>query len=574
MQKERKRIYKLITRLGNIQVFDPACGSGNFLLVAYEYIKDLEIECLELLEDLEGQGVMRYSNVSLDNFRGIEIDHFGVKLTRLLLCVKQAQKIVQMNRRLGNVSEKVNLLPLEGIKQGNSIQEEWDYNRDKEIYLVGNPPFRGVSWLTDDQRNDMVKVFGSAIGDYVLCWFKLACQYMENRKNVSGGLISTSSICEGNKVLDTWKKLLIEDIEISFAYSSFQWSNKATNNAGVSCVVIGLEHKSDKKKFLVDRSNIKQETDIISPFLKPYHPPESWNKSSNMLCDWLPACTGGVNLHDGGTLQIKNIEEYKRIIQDFPESKKYLRRFMNGHDLINGIVKYVLWISDKELEEAKDIPWINNRLEGCKKFRYSSSGMDTQKFKDKPHLPIAYNAMKKQTHNTLAWGVITSEKRKWLIADFYGSNVIFTNKCFVIQEAPIWMLSLIGSAMHMIWTKEFGGRLCERISYNNSSVWNTFPFPNLNNYEDSRDKLESLSKELMKSREIHHYNGLDLGEMYDDYNKKTMPDDIKNIHQQIDEVIEEVYLKELGREEPFKDDLDRLKAMFEYYETLKAYTLS
>ena len=537
MQKERKRIYKLIARLGDITIFDPACGSGNFLLVAYEYIKDLEIECLELLEDLEGQGMMRYSNIFLDNFRGIEIESFGVKLTRLLLCVKQMQKITKMNQRLGNINEKVNLLPLEGIKQGNAIQEDWDevcpYNRDKEIYIVGNPPYKGNAYISDEQRNDMIKVFGKALGDYVLCWFKLATQYMENRKNVASSLISTSSICEGSKVLQTWKKLLIDDIEISFAHTSFPWSNKATNNAGVSCIIIGLEHKSDKKKFLVDRSNIKQETDIISPFLKPYNPPASWEKRSKMLCHWLPICMLGVKLKDGGALQIDNLKEYQRIIQDFPESKKYIKRYMSGSDLIKGTFRYVLWISDNELEETKKI--------SC---------------------------------NTLAWGRVTSEKRKWLIADFYGSNVIFTEQCFVIQEAPIWMLSIIGSAMHMIWTKEFSGRMGEGLRYNNSSVWNTFPFPDLNKYKDHRNKLESLSKELIRVRERHIEKGLDLGQMYDDYNKKTMPNDVKNIHQQIDTVIEEVYLTELGREEPFKDDLDRLKAMFEYYETLKAYTLS
>ncbi len=561
---ERDRLNKLLERISKIRVFDPACGSGNFLIIAYQELRKLEMRIFLRLDELEGGQITHRwgTGIKLSNFYGIEIADFAAETAKLSLWITE----YQMNQRFKMLfGETRNPFPLvEGghIIHDNALHRDWHEvcpppeDETVETYIVGNPPYLGAKWQGKDQKDDMHRIFGEFTKnyknlDYVAAWYFKAADYCQ-RQNAQSALVATNSICQGEQVALLWPLIFDLGIEIGFAHQSFKWKNLATNNAGVICVIVGLRKKSNDKKILF-HDDVARAVSNIGPYLIEMSD-VIVRKSTNPL-NGLPQINYGNMTVDGGHL-ILSAKEREDLIKDYPESETLVRRLYGSQELVKGIERYCLWIKDEQLKLANSIPIIAKRIAACKKMRLESKRQATRDLSDNSHR-FGFISSEHKDHAIIIPRLTTST-RPYIQAGILNSSEMPNDQVYTIADAPMYMFSVLSSLLHIIWIKSVCGYFKTDYRYSNTLGYNTFPIPSLSS--DQKTELEEHAWAIIGARDAHP--GKTIAWLYD---PKTMPQNLRDAHRALDDALEKIYI---GR--PFKDDTERLEHLFKMYEKMVA----
>ena len=578
------RLSAFLQRVGRIRVFDPACGSGNFLILAYKEMRALEMEAMRRL------AAPRLSGIALEQFFGIEIDDFACQAARLGLWIAKYQCDQQMELDLG---QRTDFLPLQKagvIKRGNAAEQDWldvcPAEKEAETVVVGNPQFRGSSYWSPDQKADMARVFKGRVKnwgnlDYVTLWFAKARDYAL-ATSAPFAFVATNSIVQGVQVPELWPHL-IESLEIRFAHRSFKWSNLAVHNAGVTCVIVGMALKSGRTEIVPDRrydliddlgalgsasrstvlppkrlfdGDTVRDVDVIGPYLAP-GTTVIVAKAGKPLAPDLEPMAFGNKPTDGGNL-ILDRSERDMLLNAHPDAARFIRRLYGSQELMKGIERYCLWVGDDEVEEARSIAEIERRFAAVARDRSAEEASDISKaFADRPHRFLQRPGA--ATSHTIMVPAITSEDRGWLPVAIMDHENIINNKVYGLFDGAIWQAAVLSSRLHRLWLETVGGRLKEDPSYSNQLVWNTFPLPSLS--DRRKADLEEHWWAIDLARKEAGF-GQSLGELYV---PGTMPRSLRRAHEELDATMETIF-----GSRRYRSDADRIEHMLQLYERMAA----
>ncbi|MFL0684612.1 MAG: class I SAM-dependent DNA methyltransferase [Algoriphagus aquaeductus] len=561
-----KKLNELLYRLSKIKIFDPACGSGNFLIIAYKELRKLEILILKERAKLSGKagsGSLNFggdyvSQISLANFYGIELDDFAHEIAQLSLWLAEHQMNVEFFKEFGQTSPTLPLKESGHIVHGNACRIDWETvctkSPDSEVYILGNPPYLGFQERGVEQKKDMDLVF-KGLGnvkrlDYIACWFKKATDFVEGNFICKFSFVSTNSISQGEQVSLIWPYIFEKNLEIEFAHQSFNWGNSAKNNAGVTVVIIGVSRKSTGQKFIFQDFTVKS-VKSISPYLIEGSHTILFQRPSS-ISNFPEAVLGSSGI-DGGHL-ILTPEERIEFINEDSRSEKFIKEFIGGGDFLNGIQRYCLWIPDEEVHQAEAILNINNRIQKCREFRLTA-GRDAQKAASVPH---RFFYRKHTDGKAIIFPMTSSGRRNYLPIGYSNKNAIVSNGAFVIYNPPTFLFGVISSKIHCLWMSVTSARMRNDYRYSVNLTYNNFPFPTLS--EERKVEINQCVFRILEEREKHPEKT--LAELYD---PDKMPAGLRAAHQANDEVIERCY-----RSKPFESDEERLEYLFKLYEKMIA----
>ncbi len=549
----------LIKRISKIKFFDPACGSGNFLIITYKEIRLLEIKILEKITDLEGIApTIKWTDIQLSQFYGIEIDDFAHEMAILSLWLAEHQMNKVFEERLFDYGKSKDILPLKEagqIKQGNATRVDWNsvcpISTTDEVYVIGNPPYLGYSRQDENQKEDMKIVFSRVNNykklDYIACWFYKATNYIHNT-NAKYAFVTTNSITQGEQVALLWPLVLSKGQEIDFAHQSFKWTNNAKGNAGVTVVIIGIRNNCTEDKFLFNQ-NLKQNVKNISPYLT--NTGNQFVSARNKPLSNIKEIGYGSSALDGGNL-ILSPEEKEDLVNQYPSVKKFLFKLMGSQELIKDIERWGLWVTKEEYEEAQKIEPLRKRFDNVEIFRLNSKRKPTI---EAAQFPYRFGEPRFIKGEVLLIPKVSSELREYLPIGYF-SDIIVMDKAFPIYKASPYLFGILSSRMHNIWIKAVGGKLETRLSYSSSICYNTFPFPDITTKQ--KENLNLYVFAILDERAKHPSKT-----MAQLYNPSTMPKGLLQAHQELDTAIEQCY-----RLQPFKNDTERLEYLFKQYEEM------
>lgn len=555
------KLKQLLDRISKIKVFDPACGSGNFLIIAYKELRKIEMAVFKALDEVSRQKVMFMSNIKLSQFHGIEIDDFAHEIALLSLWLTEHQMNQAFRNEFGYSAPTLPLKDAGHIVHGNSLRLNWDAichkTKDDEVYVCGNPPFLGKGDRNSSQTSDLEYVFGSANGvknlDFVTCWFYKAANYVAN-SHAESGLVSTNSICQGEQVGVLWPLIFNMNVFIRYAYQTFQWTNNAKSNAAVHVVIIGMSSSSTNKLLYTNHDGAWHAKSVsnIGPYLTEFGklPLTSRKKPISQA----PEMLFGSMPNDGGHLLLDS-HEYKVLTEMYPESKKLIRPLLGSEEFLHNKERYCLWL-DGDSNEWKSIPPISERVDKVRQARLESTRASTKALANTPHL---FGEIRHPRNGSyILVPQITSERRVYVPIAFISANTISSNRNQTIPHATLFDFGIIQSTMHMDWMRAVCGRLESRFNYSASIVYNNFPWPESSG-QRSKD-IEVLAENLILIRE--DYPDKTLAQLYD---PDLMPSPLLAAHQALDAAVEKLY-----RDKPFKDSSERLEHLFARYEKLVA----
>lgn len=577
-KNEPKKLFELLHRLSKLKIFDPACGSGNFLIIAYKELRLLEIQIILQLKELNKAALgfspaqlelipkqqltlaaqyklELFSRIEVTQFYGIELDDFAHEIAILALWLVQHQMNVQFKNIFGTANPTLPLQAGGNIVHGNACRLDWEVvcpkKEDDEIYILGNPPYRGFSQQDKSQKTDLFLILNSTTKlDYIACWFIKATKYIE-QINSSYAFVSTNSICQGEQVALLWKDILIKEIEIGFAHQSFKWTNNAKGNAGVTCVIVGVRNKNKNKKFLFN-GNVVEIVDYINPYLTTSK--ISTIPKRNNALSYLPQMVLGNMPNDYGFLQF-SLEEMNEILLKHPFTKKYFRRIYGSQEFIKGIERWCLWLDESNYKEVENVPEISARFNLVSKERSNSPKLSYKKYASKPYRFIEIRH--KNSDAILVPGT-SSENRDYIPIGYIQPNLVINNLAFAIYDAELWLLSVLNSKIHLLWVLAVGGSLETRIRYSSVLCYNTFPFPLIS--QQRKEELTQYSFKILEEREKNSEKT--MAQLYD---PKKMPAGLREAHHQNDLAVERCY-----RLKPFETDEERLEYLFKLYEQMIA----
>jgi type I restriction-modification system DNA methylase subunit len=564
-----KKLKALLVRLQNLSIFDPACGSGNFLIIAYKELRRLEMQVIDALNAASQQTVMYYSGIKLNQFYGIEIDDFACEIATLSLWLAEHQMNTEFKAKFGYAEPALPLRDGGNVVCGNSLRLDWEevcppvdeQGEEREVYICGNPPFLGSGGRSKEQNEDMDSVFAGfksfGMLDFVACWFWKAAQYIQD-KQAQFALVATNSICQGEQVAMLWPRILEKNLAIRFAYPTFAWKNQAKQNAAVHVVVIGVANTADIKEktlFRVGKDEVTFKIDAknISPYLLEGGdtPVSSRGKP---ICQVFEMVYGNKPV-DGGHLLLTTAEK-NQLLASEPQAAKWIKRLLGAQEFINGKERWCLWLLGVSDEEIKEIPEVQARVNAVQAMRLESKKAATQKIATTPYL-FGEIRQPKDGHYILVPRV-SSERRPYVPIGFLSADVISSDANQMIPNATLYEFGILTSEMHNDWMRTVAGRLESRYRYSATLVYNTFPWPDVT--EPKRKYIESLAEEILLIRE--DYPDKTLAQLYD---PDTMPEPLLQAHKNLDRAVEALY-----REKPFRDASERLEHLFARYEKLIA----
>lgn len=554
---DQSKLFKLLIRISKIKVFDPACGSGNFLIISYKKMRELEHDVIRRIVELKHGIVVAglKSLIKLDHFFGIELEDFPRELAVLSMYIAAHQMNIEFEKEFGKKLSIIPLIDMPTIYCDNSIRKDWDdvcrNNGNDEIYIIGNPPYKGSKKQTSSMKSDFEFYFDgeeySKNLDYIALWFIKGARYISGTK-AKLAFVSTNSICQGEHVGIMFPKIYTKNVDIEFAYSSFKWRNNAKDNAGVTVIVVGLANKNNSKKKLYSDELI-QEAQNINAYLAPSDNNTIVYRRSNVLTSYLPPIYFGNMPIDGGNFILDN-EQVTMVPECY---KKFIKKYIGAEELLHGKMRYCLWIEQEDLDEAKTCDFINSRIESVKKFRLESKRKETNKIANTPwkFSFIAYNGS-----SSIIIPGTSSENREYIPMDMVGPDTIASNLALAIYDAEPWLFSILQSRIHMAWIKTVCGKLKTDYRYSSTLGYNTFPCPPLT--EQQKEKLNLSARNILFARANHPE--LTLADMYD---PNEMPKDLRQAHESNDILVDKLY-----RSTPFRTDEARLATLFKLYEEM------
>jgi hypothetical protein len=581
-KNEPRRLAKLLDRIARIKIFDPACGSGNFLIIAYKelrwlemkihlrfkYLKELtnkrnpnqlEIDLIpkDQIKVIQSYQLSLFSGVALTQFCGIELDDFAHEVAILSLWLAEHQMNMQFKAEFNISRPSLPLTQGGNVVHGNALRIDWKkvcpINDKSEIFIAGNPPYLGSKEQDDKQKSDMERVFAKWPNykklDYIGAWFKIGMDYIMNSKN-RFAFVSTNSISMGEQVSILWPCLFQNKQQIFFAHRSFKWQNNAKDKAGVTVVIIGVrcEDYGDNRDKQIFESNRIEIVKNISPYLVGGQ--SILVSPRQTALSNLPVMERGSQPTDDGNL-IFSEDEHQKLLNEFPGIEGLFRYYMGAEDFLDGKTRYCLWVDSTD--QIRNIPPLIARVEACKKFRLESKKEATR---NKAKTPYLFDERKHKETDSIMFPVITSEKREYIPIGFFDRKTVISNKGQVVYNAKPWIFGILTSKIHNVWIQRVAGRLETRIQYSNTLCYNTFPFPDIS--DSQKHEIEKYVFRILEARERHSEKT--LGKLYD---PKKMPIELKEAHHELDIFVESCY-----RSKPFENDEDRLGYLFKLYEQM------
>ena len=548
------KLKRLLQRIYSIRVFDPACGSGNFLIIAYKELRKLEMRVFERQKQIARQWSLPMTEVKLSQFFGIELTDFASETAKLSLWIAEYQMNELFKASFGKAPPALPLRDSGNIVHGNATRVDWIQVcpplPNAETYIVGNPPYLGRAKQTAAQKAEIANVFSNHIKsykrlDYVACWTAKGAFYC-SQTSAKCALVTTNSICQGEQVGLLWPLVLKLDLEIGFAHQSFKWRNSAAKNAGVTCVIVGIRQRSAQRKTLYSE-DISRTVKNISPYLL--------DRDNLIVSSISNAKSNRVTMKfgnmpaDGGHLLLSPAEK-AMLAEQSPAAVALLRRVYGSNELIKGLERWCLWIDDHQLELAESMPPVAKRIAQTKAMRLKSIDAGTKSLARRPH---QFRDRNVASDHLLAIPKVSSERRRYLPVAMLPSEAIVTDLLFSIYDGPEYLMSVLSSRLHIVWVMAVGGQHETRLRYSNTLVYNTFPIPDLS--EAQKSMLEDHAIEILAAREAHP--GKTLAWLYDE---ETMPANLSEAHKALDDTIEIIYI---GR--PFRTDSERLEILFDRY---------
>ena len=536
----------LLKRLWKIKIFDPACGSGNFLIIAYKELRKLEMLIFKEL------GTFAFSEINLGNFYGIELDDFAHEVATLSLWLAEHQMNQAFMREFGRAKPALPLQETGNIVQGNACRIDWETvcpkNEGDEIYILGNPPYLGSRRQDEVQKEDLKLIFNDEFKsiDYIAAWFLKGSNFIKE-KNSKCAFVSTNSICQGEQVSMIWKKVLNENVEIAFAHKDFKWSNNAKSNAAVIVIIVGLQNKSNNKKFIF-HNGFRTCVNDVNPYLvngKTIYVTSRQKPISNF-----PEMNFGNMPADGGKLLFTS-EEKDEFNSSEPKSYVYFKKILSAHEFINGKERWCLWLEDYYLDKQNSLPLIDKRISELKAIRVNSSRPQLAAI---PHLFAQITQPKNKDFILIPRH--SSENREYIPIGYFSSEFIAHDSCLIVPTEEIYLFNLLTSKIHMIWVNSVAGRIKTDIRYSKDIVYNNFPFPPIS--DKQKKELEQHVYNILGEREKHSEKT--LAQLYD---PDKMPEGLREAHRQNDLAVERCY-----RSRPFESDEERLEYLFKLYEQM------
>ena len=559
------RLRKLHDRIAEIKIFDPACGSGNFLIIAFKELRKLEMEIIKRLQELEQNDNQddlfddvgldsSFSRIQLSQFYGIELDDFAHEVAILSLWLAAHQMNVEFRAEFGECEPSLPLRESGNITNGNAALLNWEEyigSNSSEVFILGNPPYLGASLQSDEQKHDMEFNFKAVKGyknlDYISIWFFKAARLNE-RFTCNSAFVTTSSLFQGEQILIMWPILEESEVDITFSYQPFLWKNNAKDNAAVTCVIVGVGNKS--KKFVYTDTS-KLEVKNINPYLLPSARNTIIYKRSKPLAE-IPNMTYGSKPTDGGNL-ILTSEERENLLKHNSSLTAFLKKYVGASEYTSGRHRYCLWIEDGDLDKLKNEEEIIKRIENVRNFRLSSKKEATKK------LAVISHRFAEPRYLNLPSIVVPihgSERRKYIPFGMLSNDTVASNAVQVIYTNEIFVLGLISSYMHNIWIKTVCGKIKGDPRYSSSLGYNTFPVPPLSS--EAKAKLAEATINLLAARE--NFPERALSELYD---PDVMPSFLIQAHNDIDALVDEIYGVAIE-----SDDIVRLEALFNLYDKM------
>ena len=575
-----RKLLNLRNRMARIRVFDPACGSGNFLVIAYKEMRAIEAEI-----NRRRREIGRCSDIPLTNFRGIEFRDFPAEIARLALIIGEYQCDVLY---LGQKEAVAVVLPLDKenwITCANALRLDWssicpptgtgvkhvgddlfhtpldqpeiDFeNEGGETYICGNPPYRGSTWQSKKQKADLKQVFTGRVQqwrslDYVAGWFMKAAEYMGTTR-AAAAFVTTISLNQGQQAAILWPAIFATGQEIAFAHTSFKRANLASHNAGITVSVVGMSNEGGRVRRLYsigeDGETIQKEAGNINAYLVAAANVVV-RKASEPLTGLADMSFGNKPV-DGGNLLLTR-DEVAELGLTPEQEARFIRRIYGSREFIRGESRYCLWIEDANLDEALAVPVIRERVEGVRAMRLASTKAPTRMAAGSAH---RFGEVRQSGSETvIVVPSVSSESRGYLPVGYMPPGTIVSNLAFALYDAPLWHLALIASRLHLVWIGTVCGKLKTDFRYSNTLGWNTFPVPMLT--AKNRADLTASAEHILLAREAHF-----PATIADLYASDRMPENLHAAHHRNDEVLERIYI---GRR--FRNDTERLEKLFELY---------
>jgi hypothetical protein len=569
VKKNKKLLEAFYDKLPTLTFFDPACGCGNFLVIGFRELRQLEMDTIEAMGDIgltnaSRGGLLDVSTlcrVKVNQFYGIEIDESAAHIARVAMWITDHQMNLEAAERFGTTRPTVPLVDSATIACGNSLRLNWNdvIPAEQCSYVLGNPPFVGHQWRTPEQMQDMEDTWGNEgrFGrlDYVTCWHHKAAAYMHDNPEVKTALVSTNSICQGEQVGILWSYLLAQGVQIHFAHRTFQWSNEGKGVAAVHCVIVGFGLNEPKQRTIFDYSdNIKGEPVAIpARNINPYlvDAPNVVLPSRTDTPPGLPRLIKGSQPTDGGHLILTEAEKTGLLAVE-PQAEKWLRPYIGGEELINGSIRWCLWLKGISPAELKAMPHVMRRLDDVQKWRLTSATKSVQEWAARPSL---FTQDRQPFTDYLAVPRVSSERRRFIPIAYLSAEIIAHEKLLVVEGATLYHFGILNSTMHNAWMRYTSGRLKSDYSYA-PAVYNNFPWP------DTSDKhcatIEAAAQAILDARGL--YPESSLADLYDPL---SMPPELVKAHAALDKAVDAAYQYKGG-----KDDATRVAFLFERYQQL------
>jgi hypothetical protein len=561
VKRNKNQLFEFLKKLSKLTFFDPACGCGNFLVIAYRELRLLELEVLRYVRQNDQLllDIFQLIGVNVDQFHGIEIEEWPARIAEVALWLTDHQMNLKVSEEFGQYFARLPLRKAPHIVNGNALRIDWNdvVPAYRLSYLLGNPPFVGHHYQTEAQKLDQQLVMGqigsSGVLDFVCNWYVKAAEYME--AGVKAAFVSTNSICQGEQAGILWSHLLSRGIKIHFAHRTFQWSSEARGQAAVHCVIVGFGLSDSEDKLLFDYDTPRSEPHVIkarniNPYLVDAPDLVVTNRTAP-LCN-VPKMSWGNKPTDGGHL-ILSREERDELLLKEPAVAPYIRPYISGGDFINGVMRYCLWLKGVDPTELRHLPLVMARVEQVRQTRLASKAATTRDF---ARYPTLFRQVSQPNTDYLAVPEVSSERRPYIPIAFISQEIICSNKIQFVPDAKLYHFGILSSTMHMSWMRAVCGRLKSDYSYSNTIVYNNFPWPEPSTVQHAA--IEAAVQSVLSARAA--FPKATLADLYDPL---SMPPELVKAHQNLDRAVDAAYGKTT-----FKTEAERVAFLFERYQQL------
>jgi hypothetical protein len=578
-KRNSNKLFELHKKIARLKFLDPACGCGNFLVIAYRELRRFELEILRAAR-ATGQmhlDIFQLIQVNVDQFYGIEIEEFPAQIAQVALWLTDHQMNMLVSEEFGHYFRRLPLTHAAAIHTGNALRMDWNevvsvYEVD---YILGNPPFVGKHLQSASQEHDMEIVFagvkGAGVLDYVSAWYLKAIRYIREdekpitlfdnlagvqkqpREYVKVAFVSTNSITQGEQVGVLWSVLLQQGIKIHFAHRTFRWSNEARGMAAVHCVIIGFALFDTDRKTIFDYPYPDSEPHaLISANINPYivNAPNILLSARNRPICLVPEILYGSKPADGGYLLLQD-DEKEQLINANPAIVKFIKPFVSAREFLHDEKRWCLWLVNAQPEDIRNISEIRERVDAVKEFRLKSNKKKTRDLSD---FPALFAEIRQPTDKYLLVPIHSSENREYIPIGLLTPDHIVANSCACVPNAKLFHFGIMSSEMHMAWVKQVCGRIKSDYRYTNQIVYNNYPWPP-DASTKQREAIEKAAQGVLDARAAHP--GSSLADLYDPV---AMPPDLRRTHQTLDHAVDAAYGKKT-----FSSDAERVAFLFDLY---------